>query len=412
MRILQLTDFYRPTIGGLERHVETLSQELIRLGHEVTVATLHIGDRPGFEVIDGVRVHRLRGWSGLLTRFYEDRNRPFHPTVPDPGMMRALRRIVDTERPDIVHSHSWVQYSYFPLYRKDSGPGHVVTLHDYGLSCVKKTNQFHGTTCTGPGLAKCLSCAPAQYGRAKAGPLVLGLAASTRTLHGRADAYVAISTAVAEASRVAIPYGIPLHVIPSMVPNGLPEIAATAPRPDFLPAEDGYLLFVGTLGRHKGVDVLLDAYRKLHAERELVLIGTVHDRDLDLSAPGITVARNKSNAEVMAAWQRASVAIVPSVWEEPLGQVAVEAMLAQRPVVASDVGGLRDIVAHDRTGILVPPRDPAALADAVDMLLADPDRRTAMGAAGIERARAFEVGAVTPRLVELFERVLRDRAGS
>src|ERR1019366_6491286 len=54
MHILELSDFYRPIIGGLERHVETFSRELVRLGHTVTVVTLQTGDRPAEEILDGV----------------------------------------------------------------------------------------------------------------------------------------------------------------------------------------------------------------------------------------------------------------------------------------------------------------------------------------------------------------------
>ena len=68
----------------------------------------------------------------------------------------------------MVHSHSWIQYSYFPLYHASKGPAHVVTLHDYGLACPRKTLQPSGQAdpCTGPALGKCLTCAPARHGRA------------------------------------------------------------------------------------------------------------------------------------------------------------------------------------------------------------------------------------------------------
>lgn len=411
MHVLQLSDFYRPTIGGLERHVETLSKEMVALGHRATVVTLKIGDRPDFEVVDGVRVHRISGWSAALAPFYADAARPFHPTAPDPGVIRRLRRLVADEQPDVVHSHSWIQYSYFPLHRSADGPGHVVTLHDYGLSCAKKTFQQGERTCSGPALGKCLRCARSHYGLAKSTALVTGLRAS-RTLLGRADAYIAISRAVADAARTALPTDMELAVIPSMVPNGMDLLAERGARPDFLPAQDGYLLFVGSLGRHKGVDVLLEAHRRMKHRVPLVLIGAPTGDEFDFSDPDVTVMHNQASPAVMAAWARASIGVVPSAWEEPLGQVAVEAMLAGRPVVASDVGGLKDIVDHDVTGLLVPPRDPDALADALDALLDTPERQARMGRAGRDRARTFEVGSVAPRIIELFNRVLQTRAGS
>ncbi|HET9167974.1 MAG TPA: glycosyltransferase family 4 protein, partial [Actinospica sp.] len=276
MRIVQLTDFYRPTIGGLERHVETLSRESVqKYGHEVTVIALRTGDLPEREEIDGVRVVRINGWSTRVSRLYADPNRPFHPTFPDPGAMASLRKAIAEAGPDIVHSHSWLEYSYYPLYdASPEGPGHVVTLHDYGLSCAKKTYQHEGRTCSGPALAKCVGCATKDYGPVRGPALAIGQYAGRGMLR-RADAYLAISGTVAAAARQVLPPDMEIDLVPSMVAEDLAELAETTPRPDFLPPEDGYLLFVGALGPHKGVDVLLDAYRRLkHRGVPLVLIGT------------------------------------------------------------------------------------------------------------------------------------------
>ena len=111
----------------------------------------------------------------------------------------------------------------------------------------------------------------------------------------------------------------------------------------------------------------------------------------------------------MASWLRASVAVVPSVWHEALGLVAEEAMIAACTVVASDVGGLREVVQHGTTGLLVPPRDPGALAAAIDGLLDDPGRRKRMADAASERARQFGVRNAVPRIVDVYEDALRDR---
>jgi glycosyltransferase involved in cell wall biosynthesis len=428
MHVVQLTDFYRPVIGGLERHVETLSRELVQLGHTVTVVTLQTGDHPAEETLDGVRVVRIRGWSGAATALYADAALPFHPTLPDPGVMAALRKVIRRERPAVVHSHSWIQYSYFPLHRPRRGPAHVVTLHDYGIACAKKTLQYSERSaaastgsrpesgvshlnrpCSGPRLKKCLGCVPEQYGGLKGAAITIGLRGG-RILHRRADSYIAVSSAVAEGSRQALPVHPEVVVVPTMVPNDLPILAQTTPRPAFLPPNDGYLMFVGALGPHKGADVLLEARRRMRSQTPLVLIGTPRADTPCLKDPEVVTAHNVPSAQVMASWMRASIAVVPSVWDEPLGQVAVEAMLAGRPVVASDVGGLRDVVQHEVTGLRVPPGDPGALAAALDRLLDDPQLRHRMGTAGALNARQFEAAAVAPRVVEIFEEVLSRRA--
>jgi glycosyltransferase involved in cell wall biosynthesis len=409
MRIVQLTDFYQPVIGGLERHVASLSKEFVAAGHSVVVVTLQPGGLPAEETIDGVRVIRLRGWSQRLARCYADAAMPFHPTAPDPGAVAGLRRVIAREHPDVVHSHSWFQYSYFPLHDARTGPAHVVTLHDYGLACPRKTLLQSGqASCPGPRLDRCLRCAPGQYGWAK-GTVVTTTLRASRFLHERADRYIAVSNAVAAGSRPALPADREILVIPSMVPNGLDALAEQTPRPEFLPAADGYLMFAGALGPHKGLNVLLEARSLMRHQAPLVLLGTPRPDTPVIDDPSVTVIHRVPSAQVMASWLRSSVAVVPSLWDEPMGQVAVEAMLAGRPVVASDVGGLRDVVEHGTTGLRIPPGDPAALAAALDRMLDDPELRQRMGAAGRVQAHQYESRVVAPRVLEVLQDAIRDR---
>lgn len=104
-------------------------------------------------------------------------------------------------------------------------------------------------------------------------------------------------------------------------------------------------------------------------------------------------------------YARAAVCAVPSVWEEPFGLVAVEAMAAGRPVVANRTGGLTRIVADGETGLLAPPGDAAALVDALARLLDDPALRARLGAAGRARALAEHAPA---RIQETHYRPLWD----
>jgi glycosyltransferase involved in cell wall biosynthesis len=91
----------------------------------------------------------------------------------------------------------------------------------------------------------------------------------------------------------------------------------------------------------------------------------------------------------------------------------VEAMAAGKPVVATRVGGVGDAVVDGETGLLVPPRLPAALAAAIEQLLIEPERRREMGAAAARRARAqFHASRVLPTLESLYDRLLSARARS
>jgi glycosyltransferase involved in cell wall biosynthesis len=409
LRILFISDFYPPVIGGLERYVQLLARQLARRGHQVAVATLVHRDSPAFEDDEGVRVYRLKAWSRVLAPFYESAERRFHPTVPDPGVVASMRGVLAREQPEIVHAQGWMLYSFLPLTSED-GPRLLVGLHDYGLVCVKKTYTHKGGFCDGPAYGKCLACASGQYGAVKALGLTSGLFLSGR-MHRRVDRWIANSRTVAEVSSQR-PLGATetIDVVPAVVPDGAAEAAACAGRPAFLPPTDSYLLFVGALGRHKGLDVLLEAWASLSSRPHLVLIGTTRGDTPGRFPPGVTVALDVPHRHVMAAWARCLVAVVPSVWPEPFGQVAAEAMACGRPVVASAVGGLRDIVVHGETGLLVPPGDSVALRSAVEELLADEARRARMGEAGRRRAQRFMVSVVADRLERIYEEDLGRKA--
>lgn len=410
MHIMQLADMFHPVIGGVENYVATLSTELVRLGHTAVVVTIQPGGQPEDEIIDGVRIIRIQSLSQNFSRFYSDTSHPFHPPAPDPGAVSALRRIVHHEQPDVVHSHSWLNHSFFPLYSAHKGPAHVVTLHDYGMACPRKTlmRSGHAEQCCGPRLARCLACAPEQYGLLKGTMITLSMQAS-RLLQHRVDRYLTVSMAAADGSRKGLPADAEIIPHGPMVPDNLLQLAQETPRPDFLPAEDGFLMFAGALGLHKGVDVLLAAHQKMRNKIPLVLLGTPRHDTPPINGPDITVVHNVPHPQVMASWARASVAVVPSVWHEALGLVAVEAMIAGCPVVASEVGGLPEVVQHGSTGLLVPPGDPRALAAALDELFDDPQRRKLMGEAAKARSRQFGARGVVPRIVEVYEDALRAR---
>jgi glycosyltransferase involved in cell wall biosynthesis len=403
MRVLMVSDLYAPTIGGLETHVRMLAHALAERGHELTVATMTRPGSPAVEQDGPLTVRRLDGWTKALTPLYKDPERRFHPPAPDPGFARSLRRVVDELRPEIVHAHGWALYSALTL-RRAGGPKLVVTLHDFSLVCAKKIYVYEDAVCSGPTYSKCVRCSWSAYGGPR-GPLLASALRGSSLLHGRIDAAVAVSNAVAAAAAKALPPGR-ISVIPSFVDREDTAAAVETPRPAFLPRDDGYLLFVGALGPHKGLDVLLRAYDQLRTEVPLVVIGTPrHDTPASFPA-GVVVATNVAHPQVMSAWAHSSVGVVPSTCPEGFGIVAAEAMAVGRPVVASAIGGLPDVVADGETGILVPPGDSDALRGALAALLADPERRAELGEAGRRRVQAFTAPVVAERVEHVYAQLL------
>jgi glycosyltransferase involved in cell wall biosynthesis len=399
MRIMMLADFYPPIVGGVEQHVRNLSIELAARGHNVSVVTLWHPGLAETEIDNGVRVYRVRGSVQRVASLFKDPDRRYAPPAPDPEVTWAMRRIVAREHPEIVHAHNWLVHSFLPL-KLWSGARLVMTLHDYSLICARKTLLKQDGPCSGPGLGKCLSCSAGQYGLTRGAAIVLANRGLTPIARTAVDLFLPVSQAVASA------VGLPLsnqdfQVVPSFLADDhTPETAAT-PYLAQLPQEP-YLLFVGALGRHKGIEVLLEAHAQLHAAPPLVLIGQRMNDTPTEYPPNVVVLNDWPNFAVRRAWPGSLAGVVPSVWAEPFGMVALEAMAAARPVVASRVGGLSDLVVDGETGLVVPPNDPVALAHALERLIARPDLREHLGAAARRRVAAFHADAVVPQIEGLY----------
>jgi hypothetical protein len=214
LRILQVTDLYDPFIGGRESHVKAISHGLVRLGHEVTVATARLPGAAADETIDGLRFTRFAGWSArALVDWYERAEAPFHGPLPDLGAVAELKRVINEPCPDVVRAQRWITYSCQMMARHRRSKL-LATAHDYRFMCARKTLlRNRELVCSGPRLGGCLRCAPGQYGIAKGAALTLGLRAA-RPLRDRADFCVAVSQFAGDTNRCALPRAWKISIIP------------------------------------------------------------------------------------------------------------------------------------------------------------------------------------------------------
>jgi glycosyltransferase involved in cell wall biosynthesis len=191
----------------------------------------------------------------------------------------------------------------------------------------------------------------------------------------RAAAVVCVSSALADEARALGAREV------AVIPNGVDVPADVGEEAD--PPE---VLYAGRLSREKGVLELVDAADGMH----LVVAGDGPLRDRVPQALGFV-----PRAELATLYARAAVFACPS-HREGFGVACLEAMAHGRPVVATSVGGLRDLVVDGATGLVVPPRDPQALRAALDRLLGDRELRRRLGAEGRKRAQErFSWPAVT-----------------
>src|SRR3954453_2090467 len=308
---------------------------------------------------------------------------------------------------DLVHSHTWYANAAGLLASLVHGVPHVVTAHSLEPRRPWKADQLGG----GSRLSSWVE----------------------RTAYLAADAVIAVSHGMRTDVLDAYPELDPSRV--HVVGNGVDaEAYRPVDDPDTVRAlgvdpDRPYALFVGRITRQKGVPHLLAAAEQLPADAGLVLCAgaadTPAERQQVADAVAALQARRTGVVWIEAMLPReqlvplitgATVFVCPSVYE-PLGIVNLEAAACATAVVASDVGGIPEVVDDGRTGLLVhyeadaPAAFEAGLAAAMTELLTHPDRAAAMGAAGRERVLAeFGWPAIAQETVGLYTAVVNERA--
>ena len=382
MRIALVSPYSWTYEGGVNRHVQALAEHLIGRGNEVRVLapwdppdrlarTLHHGATPRQRPLPEYLVPLGRtvgyGANGAVSNL-----------VSTPGPVATLRRELRAGDFDVVHVHEppapligWDACSF-------AGAPVVGTFHAYAPKFV---------------------------------PQQIAVLLGARRKFNQLSARIAVSEAAEWTGRRW--YGGNYEVIP----NGVDLEAA--PERQRVNGNGGShngelrLLFVGRSEERKGLPVLLRAFEALaeHVPARLVVIGTaaeevsrsLADPDSMRSIDALGVVDSQRLWRELA---DADALCAPSLSGESFGMVLTEAFAAGTPVVASDIAGYSDVVSDGVDGVLIPPGDPQRLAEELQRLHHEPERRLAMGEAARVGAERFAWPRVAARIEQVYERAL------
>jgi glycosyltransferase involved in cell wall biosynthesis len=324
---------------------------------------------------------------------------------------RRFSQLLEDAEPDVVHVHNLFPLltASVPAVARRRGLPVVWTVHNFRIRCVAGTHFRDGRPCheCRPGWRVPATVHRCYAGSASASALVGAATAAYGTLARRRGVMpVAISQEVARwltsrggfsRPRVRVKY------------NGVAR-----PEGDLTPPErQDHLLYLGRMSTEKGVDRLLAAWKHVTSDVTLRfvgdgplagMVGDAASADRRIVAGGSVPA-----ADATACIQSSRAVVVPSMWQEPFGRVAAEAIASGRPVITSGLGGLSEIV-DDASGWITG-TEPAALARAIDEAAASDEVVAAKGAAGRDRhARLFSPEATTRALIEIYSEAI-DEAG-
>jgi glycosyltransferase involved in cell wall biosynthesis len=295
---------------------------------------------------------------------------------------RCAAAVVRAFRPEIAHVHAPSRYLTPSVLRpfERAGVPVVMTLHDFKPWCTNRVLFAHG--------APCERCRGGRHWHALTTGCVQGSRAKSAVgmveayAHDALGAYRAVRCWIAP-SRFVLEKVVELgadrarvRLVPHGVEPGMPTADTAGPALGVgPPAEGRYVLFAGRLSLEKGVRLLPALAARVAPVPLVVAGGGPLERwlaDAAALAPNLRLLGHRGAAEVRALVQGAAVVIVPSLFYETYCYAAAEALLDGRPVVASRIGAVPELIEHEVTGLLVPPGDAAALAAAVSRALTDP----------------------------------------
>ena len=371
MHILQVTPYFYPHFGGVESHVMGLSEGLINLGHEVEVVTSRYSRMPETEKIKGIKVTRLPQWINLY-------NTP---------VVTAIQEFVRRSHADVVHVHSPPPFSerFAAKGAKDSQKPLVVTHH-----CDLELKGFLGNMAV-------------NLYQSFLGKYPLRVA----------DRVISTTNSYATTSRSL--WDIDVNVVPNAVDIDRfnPQNKGDFIRDKFVEDDEPLALFVGRLVPHKGIGILIRALEYLQNGKLLIIGDGPYlnwlkqlTKKLNLEERVVFVGPI-SDYWLPAYYAATDVVVLPSTSRlEAFGIVGLEAMASGKPLILSDIPGVRDVISSDE-GFIVEPLDPEAVAHALEKIWDYPENAKQMGLKGRERVVSmFSWKKVSKDVEKIFKEII------
>ena len=352
MRILMLTWEYPPrVVGGIARVVNDLSKRLIKDGHDVTVVTYREGKAPYYELDKGVKVYRVDNFMINANNFID------WIMQLNFNLVGKVGEIIQKEgKFDVIHAHDWLVAYAAKTLKQSYGIPIISTIHatESGRNSGIRDDQQKYINDT-----------------------------EWMLTYESSEVIVNSNYMKSELQRL---FGLPFEKI-NVVPNGVNLLSYSGLERDydfrrkFAMDNEKIILFMGRLVYEKGVQHLIAAMPKIlngYHDSKLIVAGKggmIDELKEQANALGlgekVYFAGYMNGKDVGRLYKASDVAVFPSTYE-PFGIVALEAMLAEIPVVVSDIGGLNEIVQHRENGMKSYAGNPNSIADSILEVLFDP----------------------------------------
>jgi glycosyltransferase involved in cell wall biosynthesis len=349
MKIMVVAPYFYPKIGGMENYVYNISKGL-RKKHKweiIVITSNHEKRERKEEIIDGIKIYRLPFW-------FKISNTPVNPM-----WLFSIRRILREERPDIINAHSPVPF-ISDITSLIAGKTPLIINYHSG-SMIKPSSIWN--------------------------PLIFLYELLFLPMIFRKSQKIICYSPDFMKRNLNI-YKAKVNYIPPGVDTKVFKLSKKRSAND--------VLFVGRIEKNsdwKGISYLFEAIsivKRIKPDISLRLVGPgdrveyfkMYSQKLGINK-NIKFVGSKINSELALEYQHSKVIVLPSITEsESFGIVLIEAMACKKPVIGSNVGGIPYVIDNEQNGLLVPPKDPEALAKAIIKILKNPKLAKKMGRNG------------------------------
>lgn len=357
MKILYINSLYSPFIGGgAEVMLKSLVEGMQKRGHDVSVLTTGQDTGLKTEKVDGIRV-----WRAEIKNLYwqYNSNRPnkmfrlfWHWNDRYNAKMRTyVKKVIKDEQPDIVNCHNLAGWSIAVWDEvRESGMPIVQTLHDYYLLCSRSTMYDDNKEC----LEQCRVCSKLRYNHAMSSKDIASVVGVSQYVIDR----VCRSGYFENSRKTVIHNSCDVPIIEKKEKK----------------FKSGLIFgYIGTLSQSKGIEWLITQFQKHNISGSLLIAGS-GQASYETYLKSLVRSDRVKFCGYMPAREfflQIDVCVVPSLWSEPFGMVAVEANASHIPVITSGKGGLSEIVKHKENGLIVDSHDPDSLGKALRRITED-----------------------------------------
>ncbi|NQE54767.1 D-inositol-3-phosphate glycosyltransferase [ANME-1 cluster archaeon GoMg3.2] len=391
MKICIISSLYPPfIIGGAEISVKRAAEELVKRGHEVFVISTSQNRKSSIGNINGVKVYRINPLN--LYAMYNYQNQPellkpiWHVIdLWNPHSYIIIKNILKKGIPDVVHINNFkgLSLSVFSAAKHLNLPL-IFTAHDYSLICPR-TNLLHGSgkICNTPSRFCMLYNKIQKYLVNDKPDLVTAPSQFVIDKLKSSGLFDGVKT-------IKLPLGIELNVEKAKKKYDLIDI-----------------LYVGALSRHKGVHILIDAFKGLEYKNiKLHIVGKGKDEDAFKRIAGldrrISFHGFVPDEELMKLYQKANITVVPSVWYDNSPMVIYESFKNGTPVIGSRIGGIPELVEDKYNGFLFEAGDVCELKEMLENPIKNPDELKRLEEGAFASVKKYDVNKHIRKLEAIY----------